>query len=217
MEAVSKLPVRNGRGQRTRAALIAAGHRLFAEHPVDAVAIDDIVQAASVAKGSFYTHFPDKDGLLDAVVLDIRSSIESRIRQVNADESDPAARIVRALCVYAGRVGEEPAHGHILLRNLHGGSADAALNEGLRRDLSDGLHGNRLLLPSVETGMLFVIGAVHSALLSAVHHRDRGRAISDTQQICMLLLRGFGLFNVEAERIAAQAADHIIAMRGFED
>ena len=34
------------RAQQTRAALVAAGRRLFCEHPVDVVAIDDIVQAA---------------------------------------------------------------------------------------------------------------------------------------------------------------------------
>ena len=52
------------RAERTRAALVAAGQRLFCERPVDAVAIDDIVQAADVSKGSFYNHFPDRDALI---------------------------------------------------------------------------------------------------------------------------------------------------------
>ncbi len=51
---------RSERSERTRAALIAAGRRLFCERPVDAVAIDDIVQAAEVSKGSFYNHFDDR-------------------------------------------------------------------------------------------------------------------------------------------------------------
>jgi AcrR family transcriptional regulator len=41
---------RNPRTERTRAALIAAGRRLFSERPVDAVTVDDIVQAAEVGK-----------------------------------------------------------------------------------------------------------------------------------------------------------------------
>ena len=42
---------RNPRTERTCAALIAAGRRVFSERPVDAVTVDDIVQAAEVGKG----------------------------------------------------------------------------------------------------------------------------------------------------------------------
>jgi AcrR family transcriptional regulator len=59
---------------------VRAGRKLFSEHPVDAVAIDDIVREAGVAKGSFYKHFPDKEALLAAVVRRIRQRIEGEVR-----------------------------------------------------------------------------------------------------------------------------------------
>ena len=52
------------RGERTRHALLAAGHQLLADRSIDALAVDDIVQAAGVAKGTFYIHFESKERLL---------------------------------------------------------------------------------------------------------------------------------------------------------
>jgi AcrR family transcriptional regulator len=204
------------RSVRTRTALIAAGRKLFAEHALDAVAIDDIVNEAAVSKGSFYNHFDDKDALLAAIVADIRGGIEARITQVNADVEDPPARIARAVCVYCSRVADEPAEGHILLRNDPRGSARQPLNEGLRADLTAGLHSGRLILPGVEAGLLFVIGVAHSLLLAAVRNRDAAKTIGEGQQLCMMMLRSFGLPYPEPEVIAARAADEIIRLRIHE-
>lgn len=60
------------RRQRTRAALLEAGRRLFAARSVEAVTIDDIVAAADVAKGSFYNHFTDREALAREVAAEIR-------------------------------------------------------------------------------------------------------------------------------------------------
>ena len=49
------------RRDRTRDALLNAGRSLFAHRDVDGVSVDEIVEAAAVAKGSFYNHFADKD------------------------------------------------------------------------------------------------------------------------------------------------------------
>jgi AcrR family transcriptional regulator len=200
---------------RTRSFLLAAGRKLFAEHPIDAVAVDDIVAAANVAKGSFYNNFVDKEALLEAIVLDIRDDIERRISIVNGAVNDSAARITRALCVYAGVVGENPAQGQILLRNDPTGSGREPLNEGLHRDLTDGLHAGRLIIPSIDAGLLYVVGMAHSLLHAAVVRRHS--AVSDAQQLGTLMLRGLGLPDTEAQLIAAQAADDIIRRRAFDE
>jgi AcrR family transcriptional regulator len=205
----------SSRKARTRSSLLAAGRKLFAEHPIDAVAVDDIVAAANVAKGSFYNHFVDKDALLEAIVLDIRDGIERRITVVNGAVDDPAARITRALCVYAGVAGDNLALGQILLRNDPTGSGREPLHVGLHRDLTDGLHAGRLVIPSIEAGLLYVVGLGHSLLHAAVVRRHA--AISDAQQLCSLMLRGLGLSETEAQLIAAQAADDIIRRRAFDE
>ncbi len=199
-----------GRAARTRQTLLDAGRALFAARAFDAVAIDDIVAQAGVAKGTFYNHFDDKDALLAAIVADIRAAIEARIGAMNEGITDPPVRIARAICVYVARAVDQPLEGQILLRNDPRGSASAPLNEGLRADLTAGLHSGRLLVPSIDTGLLFVIGIVHSLLLAAVRGRERAHMMLTAQQMCALMLRAFGLGHEEAALVASQAVDGIL-------
>jgi AcrR family transcriptional regulator len=60
VEATTRRP----RGDRTRAALVAAALDLFDRHGVDATAVDQITAAAQVAKGTFYVHFQRKEDVL---------------------------------------------------------------------------------------------------------------------------------------------------------
>ncbi|MEV7117190.1 TetR/AcrR family transcriptional regulator [Kitasatospora griseola] len=56
---------------RNRAAVLAAAARLFAEHGVDAVSMDQVATAAGVGKGTLFRRFGDKSGLAVAL-LDAR-------------------------------------------------------------------------------------------------------------------------------------------------
>ena len=213
---IASPPVPQARVLRTRNALLAAGRRLFAERAIDAVAIDDIVAAAGVAQGTFYNHFDDKDALLTAIVTEIRSTVEERIATINAGIEDPAVRLTRAICVYVASVVESPAEGAILLHNDPRRSASEALNDGLRHDLAAGLRSGRLALPTVQAGLLFVMGVAHILLYSTVRHHDDWSPLVQTQQLCAMTLRSFGLAPPEAELIAAQAADAIIRPQRHE-
>ena len=52
---------------KTRAQLISAATSLFAKRAVESVTVDDIVNEARVAKGTFYVHFDDLNALTVAV------------------------------------------------------------------------------------------------------------------------------------------------------
>jgi AcrR family transcriptional regulator len=62
------------RRESTRAALITAGRQLFAAHGYDAVATEQIVEAAGVTRGALYHHFDGKAGLFEAVFLEIEAA-----------------------------------------------------------------------------------------------------------------------------------------------
>ena len=49
---------------RTRTELFRAGMELFEAHGFDAVTVEQICQAADVARGTFFLHFPTKSALL---------------------------------------------------------------------------------------------------------------------------------------------------------
>jgi AcrR family transcriptional regulator len=204
-------PAKTGRAQRTREALIRAGRQLFSERAVDAVAIDDIVQAADVAKGSFYNHFTDRDDLVRAVVGEIRAALEARVGEVNAEVEDPARRVARAVCVYQRYALDEPQNARVLVR-VHSGfaSLSSPLNQGPVEDITSGLASGRFTIATTEAGLLFVMGVTQTAMARTSRDPQPALATSLAQQVCALILRGLGVPSAEGETIAAQAADEIV-------
>lgn len=199
------------RAERTRAALIDAGRRLFGEQPVDAVTIDDLVQAAAVGKGSFYNHFPHREALLGAIAADIRTGLNGAIEQANAGQADPARRIARAICISLRYALDEPEAARVLSRiNAGQTPVEAVVNRGLVDDLEAGLVSGRLRVATVEAGVLYVLGIAQAALTAVLGQGDGRTPVSLAQQMCALMLRGFGLDAAEADLIAAQASDDIV-------
>ena len=92
----------------------------------------------------------------------------------------------------------------------HGTSLTAPLNHGLVEDLETGLAAGRFDVATVESGVLFVLGVTQLALIRIVQDPNPTFAVSLSQQMCALVLRGLGIAAPEAERIAAQASDAIV-------
>ncbi len=72
-------------------ALETAALRLFLQYGVEAVTIDQIVDGAQTAKGSFYRYFRDKSDLVEAVVApladEVRRSFERCATALRAEEN----------------------------------------------------------------------------------------------------------------------------------
>lgn len=87
-ETPSKHSVRSAA---TRAALIAAGRRLFGERGYAEVGTEELAQAAGVTRGALYHQFADKRELFHAVVIDAEDGLIARIgeRMAEADPQDP--------------------------------------------------------------------------------------------------------------------------------
>jgi AcrR family transcriptional regulator len=202
---------RHPRAERTRAALIAAGRRLFCERPVDAVTVDDIVQAAGVGKGSFYNHFPDRESLVRAISAEIRAGVERAIASANAEVEDPARRVARACCTYLRFALDEPERAGFLVR-VHSGhtSLDAPLNRGLIDDISGGLGAGRFRVATLESGVLYVLGVTQMALTRIVQEPSPALATSLAQQMCAMMLSGLRVPDADADLIAAQASEEIV-------
>ena len=201
----------NPRSERTRAALIAAGRRLFSVRPVDAVTVDEIVQAAEVGRGSFYNHFVDREALLRAISGEIRGAVERAVERANTDVVDPASRVVRAVCIYLRVALDDPERASVLAR-VHSGhtSLNAPLNRGLLDDISTGLATRRFAIATSEGGVLYVLGVTQMTFQRVLEGTNLSGAVALAQQMCALVLRGLGVPIPEAERLAAQASDELI-------
>ncbi|MGW0037073.1 TetR/AcrR family transcriptional regulator [Gordonia sp. NPDC003376] len=65
-----KAPPATARGERTRAALIAAARQIFERDGFSDARLTDITVAASCSTGTFYTYFDSKEEILDAVLAE---------------------------------------------------------------------------------------------------------------------------------------------------
>ncbi len=84
---------------RNRRALLAAAADEFAERGLDA-SIADIARRAGVGKGTVFRHFPTKDDLLAAVVVD-RIDALTAVGEQLLDAADPGAALLEFLTVAA--------------------------------------------------------------------------------------------------------------------
>lgn len=193
---------------RTRAALLLAGAELLADRSIDAVAINEIVEHAGVAKGSFFNHFSDKDDFADAIAFGIRQAVEVRVDAANEGIADPAMRVARGIRSFVAFALIEPRDARVMLRGANRAAhADHPLNRGLRTDLAAGTAAGQFRIPSIDASVLYVIG-VCQALLAAVVERDldHGAAERLTREMVVMLLGGLGMGADNAESIASQSA-----------
>src|SRR5450432_2276663 len=102
-------PVRaKSKRERTRDGLVVAAEELFAKHGPDAVSIDEITAAADVAKGTFYTHFSDKDDLARTLARSVRLELEDQVTRVNSGISDPGIRMANGLACFLSFAVHQP-------------------------------------------------------------------------------------------------------------
>jgi AcrR family transcriptional regulator len=81
------------RSEATRAALIGAGRRLFAERGYAGVGTEEIVREAGVTRGALYHHFEDKRDLLRSVYEQIEGELSQRL----AESLVPGAGVIDSL------------------------------------------------------------------------------------------------------------------------
>ncbi|MCC6920357.1 MAG: TetR/AcrR family transcriptional regulator [Alphaproteobacteria bacterium] len=207
---MSALPRTQRRTERNRAAILSAAEALFGARGVEAVSIDEIADAADLAKGTLYNHFADKDALAAEIARTARHDGEARVSAANHGVTDPVRRTVRGIIVFARFAQERPERARALLRMTPRASdPGAGVNAGLRADIAAGIASGAFAAGDAETATLSVLGVGHILIARIV---DSGAARTDAEAIAAALggfvLRGLGLPAARANRIAAaEAAD----------
>lgn len=193
--------------ERTRGELVAAAERLVAARGLDALSIDDITEEADVAKGTFYTHFTDKDDLAAAVAKRIRVEIEDKITATNDGVSDAAIRMANGLSSLCAFAIVQPVRARALVRLIPGVvDPETPINAGIRGDVAMGVRSKRFAVASVNAATVATIGI---ALSAAMRLGDAARPVPDpfafAADIVATALAGLGVKQAEAARLAKAA------------
>lgn len=195
--------------ERTRGELVAAAERLVAARGLDALSIDEITEEADVAKGTFYTHFEDKDDLAAAVARAIRVELEDKITATNEGVTDAAIRMANGLSSLCAFAINQPVRARALLRLIPGGvDPDTPINAGIRGDVAMGAKTKRFVTASVNAATVALIGIAMSAGMRLSEGTRRAPdPFGFAAEIVATALTALGLKPAEAIRLAKTAMD----------
>ncbi len=189
---------------RTRAHLIAAAKALFAKRPWEAVTVDELVQEAGVAKGTFYSHFNDLDGLAAAVADELIDTFGQMIRPQRLSISDPLLQIASGCDAFLRQSLSDRSWAALATRMAisHSG-VGLTVRARLSQDLRDALEKSPQLGLALDLGVEVVLGIILQVAAAIgegrLDDRDRPEAVR-----CMLAAIGVG--RREAASIAARLA-----------
>ncbi|MDB5447688.1 MAG: tetC 2 [Phenylobacterium sp.] len=108
--------VRVERAAATRAALVAAARRLFAEKGYHATGTPDLVAAAGVTRGALYHHFRDKEDLFEAVFRQVANELErDAANEVAALADDPWRQLRQGVQSFLRLIATRPEVQRVLL------------------------------------------------------------------------------------------------------
>lgn len=91
-----------------RAAILGAAARLFAAHGYRGVTIDDLGRAVGTTGPALYRHFPGKEALLGAVLVDISERLAERGRALVSGTDDPHEALAALLRGHISFALDEP-------------------------------------------------------------------------------------------------------------
>jgi AcrR family transcriptional regulator len=199
------------RRERMRLLLVEAATRLFAKQGVDATTIDEIVDLAGVAKGTFYNYFVDRPDIAHAVASATRHKMNAAVEELNLGIDDPAERVSRGVRLFLALVAHDPVRARMLARIYEGGVDIASHgNEHLVGDLEAGIEQGRIHVPSVDVALHLVVslgtaGIRHLLDVGAGEEIKRGEGYA--QRLTIVLLQGLGVGPAEIESILKRPFD----------
>ena len=211
-KTVAGTPAPRARRSKVRTAILASGQALFSKYGIDAITVDDIVQAADVAKGSFYNHFSTKAELAHELSTIAREDVERKIAEASADVVDPALRVARAIATYAQLAVEDPERALFIARLLAQQVSPASPGrEGVRKDICGGLESGRFAIDTIDASVMLQSGIVQMLIRYIVIDSGKEDARSMTEQMILLGLRGLGLTTQDAIAIAVASVADVMA------
>jgi AcrR family transcriptional regulator len=210
--ATRKVPNRRDRRKlATRQALLDATLALLASRSIDALSVDEIAMRADVAKGTFYNYFPHKDALEHELAAHVRGRLEDEIARANEGIGDPAERIARAFCCVLRFCLGAPEQAAALARLFpHATDPAAPLNSGVRRDAVDGIAQGRIVAPSEEAAIAYIVGVFMAGVNRALDLTAEG-ARGFAQELGVILLHGLGISRSQAARVMRDSVESILS------
>jgi AcrR family transcriptional regulator len=183
------------RSARTVSRIVEAALGVFAERGPDAPVIDEFVQAAGVARGTFYNHFKDVEELLHATSEWTTRELVQDIDDAMAGIEGPTLRLGVGLRLFFARAQRDPVWCRFVARVWKVGGLELPV-----RDLEAGIRLGHFHVPGREAAHDLLFGGIREALQRLGERRVSPSFGDEMAEMCLQALRA------EPRRIAAVLA-----------
>ena len=157
---------------RTRAQIVEAGAMLLAERPLEALTVDAVVDAAGVAKGTFYYHFQSLEELAAAVGAKLGESFDELLAPARLGLRDPIARLSFAFTQFLEKATADPAWARLVVQSAQAPTEFArSVRVHLKTDLSEARAQGRLTVHEIELAADIVLGIWLQVTLGTLQRR----------------------------------------------
>lgn len=183
--------------EETRAKLISAGRKAFAEKGFADASMDDLTADAGLTRGALYHNFGDKKGLLAAVVAQVDGEMAAKAKQAAASACDSWAALEAEGAAYI-ELALDPEIQRIVLLDgpavLGDPSAWPSQNACLaetRLALSALAEDGKLKPVDIEAAARLLNGAALNAALYVAASEDPKKILPRTIEAFKAMARGF--------------------------
>ncbi|PCI24508.1 hypothetical protein COB57_04905 [Candidatus Peregrinibacteria bacterium] len=97
--------------------IFQSAKKLFEKHGFKKTSIDEIVQAAKVAKGTFYIYFPSKESIYEKIVMDIKEEGAKCMQNLLQTHPNVKDRLLQKFIMPLKKMQENPIIKEIFLEN----------------------------------------------------------------------------------------------------
>ncbi|MCU1283186.1 MAG: transcriptional regulator, TetR family [bacterium] len=186
------------RSARTQNRILEAALGVFAERGPDAPVIDEFVQAAGVARGTFYNHFKSVEELLLATSEWTTRELFQSIEDAMAGIEGPTLRLGVGLRLFFARAQHDAVWCRFVARVWKVGGLELPV-----RDLDAGIRLGHFRVPGREVAHDLLLGGIREALLRIGERRVPASFADHMTEICLRALCA------DPRRIAAVLAQEL--------
>lgn len=187
------------RRERTRAKLLAAAAQVLAEHGEKKATIDDFIEAAGVARGTFYNYYQTRGQILEDLWAEIGRDPFITIQNRCAPIEDPAERLIATARLVLKTAQDNSTWGWMVFAlSLDITTVNADLLTFPRPDLEEGLRKGRFKFDDIHAAKDLVVGVCRTALHALLIEK---RPVDYPQAISALMLRSLGISSAEAQAL----------------
>jgi AcrR family transcriptional regulator len=190
IDLVRRAEIGREKRARTRAQILEAGAMLLAERPPEALTVDAVVEAAGVAKGTFYYHFLSISELAAAVGAMLGESFDEMLTPARLELRDPVARLAFGFTQFLEKASSDQVWARLVVQSSQSPTEfGRGVREHLRADLAEAIAQERLVVKDVELAADIVIGIVLQVMRGIL---ERGAPHDLTREALDAMLRVLG-------------------------